>query len=612
MSLITILWSMAAAAALTLGVVHALVWVSDRSARSNLMFSIVAVAFACMAPIELRLMHAHTPEEYGIWVRWIHVPIFFGITATILFVRHYLGTGRTWLAWLIIALRCVVLVANFATHPNFNFSEISSISQVAFLGEEVSTVGETTVGSWQWLATASTLLFTVFVLDAAVTLWRRGGRDAKRKAVVVGGGIVTFVAISVGQTQMVIWGISHIPVLVSPPFLITVVAMAFELSRDLLRAARLARDLRDSEQRLDLATSAAGLGIWVWDIAGRKVQTTDKARALYGVQGDKVIDFDRWIDPIHADDVAALRRDVQRALASGDECASEYRVRLPDGTVRWIAARGCAEFGPDGRPTVLRGIVRDISESKQAQAETEQLRRELAHAGRVTLLGQLSSALAHELNQPLGAILRNAEAAAMLLEAPVPDIDELRAIVADIRKDDRRAGDVIDRLYTLLRRRSVELRPVAVEGLVQDVIALVRADAVARHVALEFAAAPDLPIALGDRVHLSQVLLNLIINGMDAVSESREGSRRVVIDARRGDDGMLEVAVTDSGHGLAREVASKVFDPFFTTKAHGMGMGLPVSRTIVEAHGGKLWAESHATPGTTFRFTLPVAEVTPP
>jgi signal transduction histidine kinase len=212
----------------------------------------------------------------------------------------------------------------------------------------------------------------------------------------------------------------------------------------------------------------------------------------------------------------------------------------------------------------------------------------------------------------LGAILRNAEAAAMLLEAPVPDIDELRAIVADIRKDDRRAGDVIDRLYTLLRRRSVELRPVTVEGLVQDVIALVRADAAARHVALEFVAAPDLPIALGDRVHLSQVLLNLIINGMDAVSESREGSRRVVIDARRGDDGMLEVAVTDSGHGLAREVASKVFDPFFTTKAHGMGMGLPVSRTIVEAHGGKLWAESDATHGATFRFTLRVAEVAPP
>src|SRR5688572_6780975 len=409
MSVTAIIWSMAAAAALTLGVVHALVWVTDRSARANLMFSLVAMVFACMAPFELRLMHSQTPEEYGFWVRWIHVPLFFGITGTILFVRLYFGTGRIWLAWLIIALRCVVLAGNFVTHPNFNFSEISSLRELAFLGEAVSTVGDSTVGSWQWLATASRLLFIAFVIDAAVTLWRRGGRDARRKAVVVGGGIATSLAIAIGQNQLVIWGIWHVPLLVSPPFLVMLAAMATELSRDLLRAARLARDLRASETQLELATSAAGLGIWVWDIAARKLRTTHKARAVHGLQEETTVDFDRYVDPIHPDDVASLRRDVQRALASGEEFASEYRIRLPDGTMRWIAARGRAEAGVQGRATVMRGVVSDISDRKQAQAETEELRRELAHAGRVTLLGQLSAALAHELNQPLGAILRNAE-----------------------------------------------------------------------------------------------------------------------------------------------------------------------------------------------------------
>jgi two-component system, LuxR family, sensor kinase FixL len=148
MSLITILWSMAAAAALTLSLVHAMVWISDRRAVANLMFSVVAVALACMAPLELRLMNAHTPQEYGVWLRWLHVPIFFAITGTVLFVRLYLGTGRAWLGWSVIALRSVILLGNFATDPNFNFLEISGLAQVPFLGERVSTVAQAVVAPW--------------------------------------------------------------------------------------------------------------------------------------------------------------------------------------------------------------------------------------------------------------------------------------------------------------------------------------------------------------------------------------------------------------------------------------------------------------------------------
>jgi C4-dicarboxylate-specific signal transduction histidine kinase len=238
------------------------------------------------------------------------------------------------------------------------------------------------------------------------------------------------------------------------------------------------------------------------------------------------------------------------------------------------------------------------------------LRRDLAHAGRVTMLGQLSSALAHELNQPLGAILRNAEAAEMMLRSPTPDLDELRAIIADIRQDDRRAGEVIDRLRALLGRRSVEFQPVGVDGLLNDVITLVRGDAAARRIALEFATERSLPPVLGDKVHLSQVLLNLIINGMDAVGESRESQRRVIIETRRTED-MVEIAVKDFGPGLAPEVTSRLFQPFVTTKPHGMGMGLAVSRTIIEAHGGRLWAASSAGQGAIFRFTVPLADEAP-
>ncbi len=248
--------------------------------------------------------------------------------------------------------------------------------------------------------------------------------------------------------------------------------------------------------------------------------------------------------------------------------------------------------------------------SSRAEQELEELRSELARAGRVTVLGQLASALAHELSQPLGAILRNAEAADLHLNSPAPDLCELRAIVTDVRKDARRAGDVIDQMRALIKRRTLAMHPLAVDELVKDVFALVQTDAIERHVALDCAIAPGLPLVSGDRVHLSQVLLNLIINGMDAIQASNGDIKRVVIGAGRSAEGKIEVTVTDSGPGISPEVIDRVFEPFFTTKLGGMGMGLPISRTIVEAHGGRLWAERGAGGrGLTFRFTLPEAAV---
>jgi two-component system sensor kinase FixL len=242
---------------------------------------------------------------------------------------------------------------------------------------------------------------------------------------------------------------------------------------------------------------------------------------------------------------------------------------------------------------------------RQTRQELEELRSELARAGRVTALGQLATALAHELSQPLGAILRNAEAAELHLNGPSPDLAELREIVADIRKDDRRAGDVIEQMRALIKRRTLQMNPLPLNELVQDVISLVHSDAAARHVALDYVITPGLPMVSGDRVHLSQVLLNLIINGMDAIQTCQASNQRVLIEARAREEGKVEVAVTDTGPGVPPEVIDKVFDPFYTTKSSGLGMGLPISRTIIEAHGGRLWAErAPGGRGLTFRFTL--------
>jgi signal transduction histidine kinase len=252
----------------------------------------------------------------------------------------------------------------------------------------------------------------------------------------------------------------------------------------------------------------------------------------------------------------------------------------------------------------------DLRESAEATRlaleQTLELRASLAHAGRVSLLGQLASALAHELSQPLGAILRNAEAAEIMLKDAAPDTEELRAIVDDILRDDHRASGVIDKLRSLLGKGELARQPIALSVVISDVLALVKADAATRRITLELELEPALPKVLGDRIHLQQVLLNLIVNAMDALAELDGPDRRVRVSARVLDAAAVEVRVCDNGPGIPADRLGRLFEPFYTTKAAGMGMGLPVSKTIIEAHGGKLTAENRPAGGACFCFTLQV------
>jgi signal transduction histidine kinase/ABC-type uncharacterized transport system substrate-binding protein len=242
---------------------------------------------------------------------------------------------------------------------------------------------------------------------------------------------------------------------------------------------------------------------------------------------------------------------------------------------------------------------------RRAEMEIQRQRTELAHVARVSTLGQLASALTHELNQPLGAILRNAEAAEIFLQKDQPNLEEIRAILADIRRDDRRAGDVIDRMRTLFKRRSMVSGRLDFRNLVEDTVALARPDAEIRQIQIITQVPPQLPAVHGDRVQLQQVLLNLILNGMDAMNTTPRPERRLTIRVSEAKDGNLLVAVSDRGTGIASEDIVHIFEPFFTTKASGMGMGLAISRTIVQAHGGEIRAANNALGGATFAFTLP-------
>ncbi len=253
----------------------------------------------------------------------------------------------------------------------------------------------------------------------------------------------------------------------------------------------------------------------------------------------------------------------------------------------------------------IAGLLAQRRQRRQAEAEILAQRMELAHVARLSTMGQLSSALTHELNQPLGAILRNAEAAEIFLQSDQPNLEEVRAILADIRRDDRRAGDVIDRMRTLFKRRSLVSSRLALRNLVEETVALVQPDAEARQIKISVQISPLLPVVWGDRVQLQQVLLNLILNGMDAMYAIPRSKRSLVVRVREVKDGNVQVAVSDCGTGIAPDDAVHIFEPFFTTKPNGMGMGLAISRTIIEAHGGDIRMESNAPAGTTFTFTLP-------
>jgi signal transduction histidine kinase len=257
----------------------------------------------------------------------------------------------------------------------------------------------------------------------------------------------------------------------------------------------------------------------------------------------------------------------------------------------------------------IGGLLAQRKDRRRAEAEILNQRAELAHVTRVSTMGQLASALAHELNQPLGAILRNAEAAEIFLKAEKPDLEEIRAIVADIRKDDQRAGNVIERMRDLLKRRHLELKPLNLGELLAETVVLAESDARARQVKINLQVPIHLPSVRGDRVHLQQVMLNLILNGLDAMTGVAKAERQINVRAGVVANGHIEVTVSDCGSGIAADKLVQLFEPFFTTKPDGMGMGLAISHTIIEAHGGKIWGGNNAVRGAVFKFTLPVNDV---
>jgi len=699
------------------------------------------------------------------------------------------------------------------------------------------------------------LLLFVFVADASLTLWRRGDRRERRRALIVGGSMTFFVFAAAGHAHLVNEGLIQSPYLISFAFLAVLAAMGYELSRDVLRAGRLSDDLRESQQRMALATHAAKLGLWAWELASGEVWMTDRGRALFGFGPETRLDYATLLSRVHPEDRALRDTALKRAIETQGEYEMEYRVLLPDGTLRWIAAWGrCINVGDEkgnrlfgvsvdvttqkqaqdalresearfrdmadtapvmiwisgadklctffnkgwldftGRPleqqlgngwaegvhhedldhclevylnsfdarqtftmeyrlrrsdgqyrwilvtgtprfaldgtflgyigsclditdrkqaeerfrlaveaspngivlvnaqgkivlanacvkklfgyeirelvgqavellvperfrsdhlghragfhaapvaramgagrelfsrrkdgtefpveigispiqspegTLVLSVIVDITERRQAEADARRHREEVAHLSRLAMMGEMAGSLAHELNQPLGAIVTNVGAALRFLDRDSLSTEKLREVLHDIAADGRRAGDVIRTVREMGRKEAPARQLLNLNDVIAHVIRLTHSDAHAHNCTIVTELHSALPKIEANSVQLQEVLLNLIQNAFEASEDVPSAMRSLIIRTERDGDSAVRVCVRDFGTGLPLDLPERVFDRFFSTKPEGMGIGLFIARSIVAAHGGTLRAENAEGGGAQFWMRLPAAK----
>lgn len=363
-----------------------------------------------------------------------------------------------------------------------------------------------------------------------------------------------------------------------------------------------------SEEQLAIAIEAAQLGRWEYDFATKRLTWSEETRRIYEVPLDEPVTPATFDALVHPDDRGIIAAATHEG-SSGRNIDAEFRIRFADGRIKWILSRGTTICDVDGQPLRVVGIKVDVTARKAAELGLHRKRRELAHSSRVSMADELSAALAHEVNQPLAAILANASAARRFLTHDPPDLRELGAIVESIADDNRRAAAVIARFGALMKRGDARWMPLVIDDVIRSVVDIARADVISRGVSMSLQLATDAPRVLGDSLQLQQVLLHLIINACDAMESAPPEHRRLRVETHGG-SAWVRVSVSDTGAGLPDDL-DRMFEPFVTTKQQRLGLGLAICRSIIAAHSGQLTADARPGGGAVFSFTLPALSTAP-
>ena len=378
-----------------------------------------------------------------------------------------------------------------------------------------------------------------------------------------------------------------------------------ETNNDVTERKQAEDALRRSDAYLKEAQKLSLTGSFGWKVSCGELFWSEESFRIFGYDRTTRPSLELAIQRTHPADIARVRQLIDRVSRDGKDWELEHQLQMPDGSIKSVHVVARAVRDESGSVEFV-GAIMDISAAKRAELELRQAQAELAHVSRVTALGELTASIAHEVSQPIAAVVSNAEAASRWLKAEPPNLDKVREVLGQIVKDGMRAGDVIHRIRALIKKAPPRMAQVDVNEAVLDVTTLARSELLRHGVSLQTKLATGLPLIEADRIQLQQVILNLILNAVEALSGIDEGAREMRIStAREASNGVL-VIVRDFGPGLDRQSADRLFEALYTTKPGGLGMGLAICRSIIEAHGGRLWATANEPRGAVFQFTLPL------
>lgn len=475
MSPLIVTWSMCASVSLMLGLMHLLFWLNYRKSSVYLLSSVMAFSAGISAILEMGMLFTQSLDTYRTLIRWENLVIFMILIPMVWFVQVYFTNSRRWLAITITLLWSAGLVINFLSPHSLTFDSIDELRRLPAFWGELFTVPSGTENPFKWLVDITSLLILIYVGDATIRSWQQGNR---KKALVIGGGIITFILAAGIHTPLVDAGIIHTPYMISFAFLAIVITMSYQLVIEAMRATEYAHELQQARQNLD-------------------------------------------------------------------------------------------------------------------------------QLARSNLLGECSNMMAHELNQPLTAILSNAQAARRYLDSNTFKPEQIREILDDIVRDDKRASEIISRLRSMLQKEEVIRERFDLSAAVQEAVSMLSHEFKEKNIQLIECYSSEPTSVTAGRIELQQVMINLMVNAIKAMDKLPINGRRLDIDTSV-IDGAVRVVVKDSGHGISRGLHESLFDSFVSGGKDGMGMGLAISHRIIETYGGRIWADHAKAGGAVFSFTLPL------
>jgi two-component system sensor kinase FixL len=594
---IVVLWSMVAAFAFSMFIIQVLLWTRSRDVPPALA-AVMSLASAGSAWIEMSVAKTNDIAAVEFLTLMANAAIFFLVVPMIWFVHCYLYRDRTWLLYLITGLWTICLLINFVMPGNLTFSSLSSIqTNVTFWGETwYQPVGE--ANPLRWLSEFATILIIIYIADATIRSYRHG---QLRKAATVGGAMLFFIVVAGVQTPLVDLNIIKTPYMVSWAFVAIALSLSVELVNQVSRSAILSKAVQASNVRWQTLMGNVEFGVIGTTGTGTVDYTNRYVGKLLGqdpdqIMGRNIVEY----APVSIRHVMQER--IENQLLSP---RTEFPLVDANGEIRNLIWATVPQRNARGEITGYMAIVEDVSALKKAETELRASERAIERFDRAAFLVELASGFAHELNQPLSAILNNAQAGSRMLEQdPVP-LEEIAEIFSDIAQDDMRAGNVIRSMRRLLETSKLRAERSSLGRLVSEVRNILASELLHHDIKVTV----DLPAALDDihvgRIEIQQVIMNLMINAIRVLQADGIDSPTIAISACLVEH-RVEISVVDNGPGVSADARQKIFEPFYSTRKDGLGMGLSISRRIVELHGGKLACRNTADDGTEFCFSVPL------